>query len=653
MKLRTRNNSKPVVVDKSDSELDENVNINSDTKSKQKSQTKSKTVKKEPVKQNSDSEFEINNNQLDLKEDDDIKSKTKKKIKPASNSKKKKDSDVNKSINKENECSGYFSTNDNNQASNNVKLENLDSDDDDEKDFLEPIKLKKQKSQTKTAESPQKKDIEEKNFSQEKKTNKKTKTKKISLNPSVDLNKTENLANNIENLLKMETQFNGPKSSKEEEFMDDDDDDESDEGEFEEVEMEKTAENELKLAQMSKETNIVVTIDPKKKTTKKADMAAKMERMFKCMQKQLNVTMIKTHLLCWLTHGFYLNSIALNDLVRSVVLSMDNFTIEKFKILNFSEKILTEFLTKMKKKIIKNDNNDEENDFLEKNMLITPDSLIETISSQKCSNYLQYILIILIALRNLNIKVRLCVCFDVIPMNNYNKQRKPNSSLSKSKKPSNSATSRQASKRKSSDTKQKDTKKTKLSKDEQLSENSEDSDYEEEYNEESSDEKESKAKKSNKGTKAVVDTKNEKKQSIKLLKPNNKILSSDADDIIEETNDENYPRNANYRNYWLEIYLEKEKTWCSVDPFEMKINSPDIFETRFGKNILYVCAFDNDNKVKDVTKRYADEWLTTTRFMRVGHLDFKKLWWERTLMFHQPLDANLDIEEEKQLKSKY
>jgi hypothetical protein len=124
----------------------------------------------------------------------------------------------------------------------------------------------------------------------------------------------------------------------------------------------------------------------------------------------------------------------------------------------------------------------------------------------------------------------------------------------------------------------------------------------------------------------------------------NKILSSDEDL-------DNFPREADHRNYWIEVYLEKEREWCSIEPSELKVNTePEFFEMRFAKPILYVCAFDNNNRVKDVTKRYAEEWCTTTRLLRVSHLEEKKLWWERTLLHLQPFDALLDIEEEKKLK---
>ncbi len=65
---------------------------------------------------------------------------------------------------------------------------------------------------------------------------------------------------------------------------------------------------------------------------------------------------------------------------------------------------------------------------------------------------------------------------------------------------------------------------------------------------------------------------------------------------------------------------------------------------------MYVCAFDADFRVKDVTKRYANDWEVSTRLNRISHLEEKKLWYEKMLIKHQTLDAALDMEEELQLK---
>ncbi len=131
---------------------------------------------------------------------------------------------------------------------------------------------------------------------------------------------------------------------------DDEDDDEA-ESDFEEVEMEK---GEVHLAELLKRDKpLEVNIENNKKSKKKVDLQAKMERMFKAAQKQLRIMTIKTHLVSWLTHGLYLNSICLDLEVASFVLSVqDKFaTKNKFQLVNFNRKILVEFLLKINKNL--------------------------------------------------------------------------------------------------------------------------------------------------------------------------------------------------------------------------------------------------------------------------------------------------------------
>jgi len=145
------------------------------------------------------------------------------------------------------------------------------------------------------------------------------------------------------------------------------------------------------------------------------------------------------------------------------------------------------------------------------------------------------------------------------------------------------------------------------------------------------------------------DSKSEKSLVNKRL--NSKVISIDETEKRRSATSDQ--RESCFRNYWLEVYLEEEKKWIPVEPIENKQYSghENYFEERFGKQILYVCAFDGDNRVKEVTKRYASKWTTSTRVLRIDFIE-KKLWWKKTLMRHETLDASLDEEEEEQLKSK-
>lgn len=138
----------------------------------------------------------------------------------------------------------------------------------------------------------------------------------------------------------------------------------------------------------------------------------------------------------------------------------------------------------------------------------------------------------------------------------------------------------------------------------------------------------------------------------KPTKKNSMILSNEEEEDNSDSKDSFEQKWNSSRFYWLEVYLEREHRWCAIEPLSAHTSDECVahLEQRFGQRVLYVCAFDDDNRVKDVTKRYASEWSTKTRLARVSHLEEKKLWWERTLLYLQPYDAQRDIDEEKQLK---
>ena len=325
-----------------------------------------------------------------------------------------------------------------------------------------------------------------------------------------------------------------------------------------------------------------------------------------------------------------MNKICCDPLLRAVAMSMNKFEVEGLKNNQMNLKVLKNFLFKFKKSFnIENVNNDE---FLNKNILITNESLMNSIALLNCKNYLEYVLMIITALRSASVKARLCVCFEVIQMpdhrvkdnhsaKNYSDSEEEDNE-SQSDVTSTQSSSKGTKKRKSDPAIElKGSKKTKLA----------DSGEEEEK---------------------IKTDESTKKKAATLLKTkatckNSKILSTDDDDqevtsILKDTD---------YRNHWLEVYLDDEQRWICVEPFGMKIDCTNDMEKRFSKQILYVCGYDNDNRVKDLTKRYSKDWLTSVRRLRVGQLEPKKLWWERTLLFYQPIDANLDIQEEIQLKS--
>merc|ERR1719233_650962 len=69
-------------------------------------------------------------------------------------------------------------------------------------------------------------------------------------------------------------------------------------------------------------------------------------------------------------------------------------------------------------------------------------------------------------------------------------------------------------------------------------------------------------------------------------------------------------------NHWAEIYLEKDRKWIPVDLSSGKVNNPAELERLASRPMLYVLAINNEGRIKDVTQRYASNYLTQTRKMR-------------------------------------
>ena len=67
----------------------------------------------------------------------------------------------------------------------------------------------------------------------------------------------------------------------------------------------------------------------------------------------------------------------------------------------------------------------------------------------------------------------------------------------------------------------------------------------------------------------------------------------------------------------MEIYLEDEEQWTSVDVVSGKFHCDRHLERLAPEPMLYVMAFNPDTTWKDVTQRYASSFLSTTRKQRV------------------------------------
>ncbi|KAK3871922.1 hypothetical protein Pcinc_022959 [Petrolisthes cinctipes] len=95
---------------------------------------------------------------------------------------------------------------------------------------------------------------------------------------------------------------------------------------------------------------------------------------------------------------------------------------------------------------------------------------------------------------------------------------------------------------------------------------------------------------------------------------------------------------------WAEVYVEEEEKWICVDVVRGKIHCIAEIETRMPSGSAYITAFSSNLTVKDVTRRYIASWLSSENKMRC---DSK--WWGKSLKAFRGPRTRLDKEEEQEL----
>ena len=103
-------------------------------------------------------------------------------------------------------------------------------------------------------------------------------------------------------------------------------------------------------------------------------------------------------------------------------------------------------------------------------------------------------------------------------------------------------------------------------------------------------------------------------------------------------------------NCWCEIYLNKK--WI---PISIRANQYSQFETKDIEQQLawplsYCLAFDGG--VRDVTARYASQWLTETKKLRIKYVQKDINWWKETCEIWPSRHKDLEETENKELHNK-
>ncbi|KAK4884025.1 hypothetical protein RN001_000296 [Aquatica leii] len=95
---------------------------------------------------------------------------------------------------------------------------------------------------------------------------------------------------------------------------------------------------------------------------------------------------------------------------------------------------------------------------------------------------------------------------------------------------------------------------------------------------------------------------------------------------------------------WIEVFLEAEEKWISVDVVKGAVHCVSGLYSRASHPISYIITWNNNHAIKDVTQRYCPNWNTTTRKLRI---DSK--WWTETLRPYIGQKTARDKEEDEDL----
>ncbi|WAR25678.1 XPC-like protein [Mya arenaria] len=97
-------------------------------------------------------------------------------------------------------------------------------------------------------------------------------------------------------------------------------------------------------------------------------------------------------------------------------------------------------------------------------------------------------------------------------------------------------------------------------------------------------------------------------------------------------------------DHWVEVFVAKEQKWLSIDGESLQVKKPYELENRVTPPLAYVIGISQDGHIKDVTARYASQWLTETRKLRVD-----RDWWGETLAPYSSQDKQADEQEDQQM----
>ncbi|XP_039745852.1 DNA repair protein complementing XP-C cells homolog [Pararge aegeria] len=111
------------------------------------------------------------------------------------------------------------------------------------------------------------------------------------------------------------------------------------------------------------------------------------------------------------------------------------------------------------------------------------------------------------------------------------------------------------------------------------------------------------------------------------ISPKSKIKTvKKVDRRVFSTDDELHQNNLNKSDVWCEVYVEELEEWVAVDVIKGNVHCVNEIYGRATHPFNYAVGWDNNNYLKDLTRKYVPHWNTITRKQRV-----ESLWWEVAL----------------------
>uniref|UniRef100_A0A2A4JDF4 Rad4 beta-hairpin domain-containing protein n=1 Tax=Heliothis virescens TaxID=7102 RepID=A0A2A4JDF4_HELVI len=82
----------------------------------------------------------------------------------------------------------------------------------------------------------------------------------------------------------------------------------------------------------------------------------------------------------------------------------------------------------------------------------------------------------------------------------------------------------------------------------------------------------------------------------------------------------------NRTDVWCEIFVEELEQWISVDVIKGKVHSSGDLYNNATHPVCYIVGWDNNNYLKDLTRKYVPHWNTVTRKVRA-----ESPWWDTAI----------------------